>query len=314
MPGEPKEGARTVEWIPQYDTTNTGVGAGPYPFGLDPAWHGAQNELLYVNSMKMKIAVLLGVAQMVMGILLSFTNGVYDRSKIDIFCVCLPQMIFMVLFFGYMDYLILYKWTHTGTAPSIINSMICMGLMQPMTNELYPGQESFQGMNIMMLGACVPWMLFPKPILLWHQHNKQQQYARLDSTAEAHGSFDMAEICIHQIIETIEFVLGSISHTASYLRLWALSLAHQQLSLVFFQKTMLMAMCMGGVVGRSVGIFCAMFLFLLITFGILMGMDFLECFLHTLRLHWVEFQSKFFKAGGHAFRPYSHKRLVEDHQ
>merc|ERR1719272_903174 len=98
VPGEPKEGARTVEWIPQYDTTNTGVGAGPYPFGLDPAWHGAQNELLYVNSMKMKIAVLLGVAQMVMGILLSFTNGVYDRSKIDIFCVCLPQMIFMVLF------------------------------------------------------------------------------------------------------------------------------------------------------------------------------------------------------------------------
>ncbi len=99
---------------------------------------------------------------------------------------------------------------------------------------------------------------------------------------------DFSQLIIHQIIETIEFVLGTISNTASYLRLWALSLAHAQLSRVFYSKTMESAIIEGEISGFFM-LLIGFVVFSLATFGVLMCMDLLECFLHTLRLHWVEF-------------------------
>jgi V-type H+-transporting ATPase subunit a len=115
------------------------------------------------------------------------------------------------------------------------------------------------------------------------------------------GSHDMQEIWIHQLIETIEFVLGTISNTASYLRLWALSLAHSQLADVFYDKLM-----KGPVEeGQWYLLFFILPMYLTANFTILVWMDSMECFLHTLRLHWVEFQNKFFKGTGYKFNTFS---------
>lgn len=128
-----------------------------------------------------------------------------------------------------------------------------------------------------------------------------------DKTRTAAAAFDFSEVVIHQMIETIEFALGTVSHTASYLRLWALSLAHQQLSLVFFQFLLLPALTSGSAVAIVLGFG----LWFGVTAAILMFMDVLECFLHTLRLHWVEFQSKYFRADGVLFSPFQHARVLE---
>ena len=122
----------------------------------------------------------------------------------------------------------------------------------------------------------------------------------------------LSDYIVASVIETIEFALGSVSNTASYLRLWALSLAHSQLSAVFFKYSIgLLSMKTNYYFLNGFLLSIIYIIFASVSFGVLLCMDLMECFLHTLRLHWVEFQNKFFQADGYKFEPFCFELNIE---
>ena len=202
--------------------------------------------------------------------------------------------------------------------PNLITTLINIALQPGIVDEpMYAGQPAIQNFLLLIAFASVPVLLLAKPYFLSQKHATHTPIAHhIDGDEEAgdehervDDSHSFGEIVIHQAIETIEFVLGMVSNTASYLRLWALSLAHSELATVFWNKAMLSTLQVNWLAAYiGFGIFAG------VTFGVLLLMDVLECFLHALRLHWVEFQNKFFYADGIRFSPYSFKQVIKDTQ
>ncbi|EGR27623.1 v-type ATPase 116kda subunit family protein, putative [Ichthyophthirius multifiliis] len=358
-----------------------------YTFGIDPVWGHSENDLQFQNSFKMKMAVIIGVLQMSLGVCMKALNALYFKHNLDFYFEFIPQILFLLVTFGYMDFLIYVKWgqdwsqvlENKKSPPSIINLMIDMPL-----NNAYPGEITVFGRGneqqqvgillLLIAVLCVPVMLCLKPGIIYFKQKKYNKLHQVNQVSDdlllnnnndkqnliqknhileydhmdiKESNFNQMEddlgkdleqfkkkndfinnillenhiplndnhseqdeqfgdLVVHQIIETIEFVLGSISNTASYLRLWALSLAHGQLSKVFFDKTIKQPIQESDIFG----IFIGFFILAEITFMVLICMDAMECFLHALRLHWVEFQNKFYKADGYAFEPFSFKNAI----
>ncbi|XP_069490546.1 V-type proton ATPase 116 kDa subunit a 1 isoform X8 [Ambystoma mexicanum] len=326
----------------QLDPNITGVFNGPYPFGIDPIWNIASNKLTFLNSFKMKMSVILGIIHMLFGVTLSLLNDIYFKKKLNIYLMFIPEMIFMSSLFGYLVILIIYKWCayDVGTskeAPSLLIHFINMFLFNYSDKSmkmLYSGQVGLQCFLVVCALICVPWMLLVKPLILRQQYLRKKhlgthnfggirvgngpteedaeiiQHDQLSIHSDDVEDFNFGDALINQSIHTIEYCLGCISNTASYLRLWALSLAHAQLSEVLWTMVMhigLQVKNFGGGIAL-VFIFAA---FATLTIAILLIMEGLSAFLHALRLHWVEFQNKFYSGSGFKFLPFSFDTIRE---
>ena len=261
-----------------------------YPVGIDPVWYRSDQEVQYMNSLKMKTAVIFGVAQMLLGTCLKISNSIYFGNTVQLVFVGLAQLVMMLATFGFMDYLIFVKWltdwdpimAEGKDVPGIINVMVAMfltgGKMEGNVADVISNQQGTMSTALFLVAVCLPSMLLVEPFYEFYAHKKAdvvpedegvemtqldvergvQSSQHLEPRATvtgapfktdttilleqfepkgAHGEA-LGDLFIHSMIETIEYALGTVSNTASYLRLWALSLAHSQLAAVFMNLTL----------------------------------------------------------------------------
>merc|ERR1711865_523595 len=82
-----------------------------YKFGVDPVWRYSSQNIQFTNSLKMKMSVILGVSQMLVGIILKWFNKIHFEDYGTLCAVCIPELLFMSCTFGYMCILIFIKWS-----------------------------------------------------------------------------------------------------------------------------------------------------------------------------------------------------------
>ena len=94
-----------------------------YPFGVDPSWFLSGNLLTFTNNIKMKLAVIIGVIHMTIGVLVKGANSIYFSNNLDLIFEVITGLVILLGMFGWMDLLILSKWTYVMNPYSIDPAM-----------------------------------------------------------------------------------------------------------------------------------------------------------------------------------------------
>lgn len=355
--------------------------------GFDPNYHHMKEGLNILNSLKMKISILIGTLHMFIGLIINSMNCYLLNDKISFICKTLPKILCFISFCGYLSLLVIVKFIRPFNY-SIINIIVNM-YTDPFNSSSYFYNNQFyvQLFLLCMFIVCIPWMMCSYPIYLIMKKSKRGRKARVIETEQVtrnkniieddeeivgedvkideeignneeivdegvekneeemgiivkrrgttikegvsenakqkdfpkkgsaienkqlinnkmnnksnkqvnKSSVNLTDTIIHIGIDTIEFTIGLISNISSYLRIWAVSLAHSQLTIILHSYTL----------GQT------NFLLRIITFpgwfiatmALMIMLEGLSSSLHAMRLNWIEFNSKFYKGGGCAFKP-----------
>ncbi|RLG72505.1 MAG: hypothetical protein DRO11_02100 [Methanobacteriota archaeon] len=209
---------------PKLFTTVTGL--------KEPLWFSPIHNPLKL----LKIAIILGIIQISLGITLDLVNKVRRRDFKGVLC---PAS--WLWFYWSLAYLLLTYGLQIGlamTQPKVIGPYLLLPMVSMFAAHLY------------------------------------------------------AKGFMHGFAETAEKLIESLSNTVSYSRVLALGLAHAIFSSI-------------AIMGKG-AIFWP--IFILTTLFMILALEGMLAFAHTLRLHWIEWFAKFYSGDGTEFSPLSLKR------
>lgn len=156
-----------------------------HPFGIDPVWMLADNKIVFQNSLKMKLSIIIGVTHMIFGVCMQIPNHIQFKRYWNILLDFVPQIVFLVSLFGYLVFMMMYKWVTydprsldiekgSSCAPSILIYFIDLMLQRQTVPQvrcfeawMFEMQPTVQITLFILAMSMIPVLLFGKIIFIW---------------------------------------------------------------------------------------------------------------------------------------------------